>query len=86
MPLRDPQSLLCCSVSLCVGGFLFLATANLQRLLQATEAQINILQEAVVKTCGDTRASFFAPAAGRRILPGSQSDVHRETFLSQTLA
>lgn len=86
MPLRDPLTLLCCTIRLRVAGSSFLTTANLQRLLEATEAQINVLQKAVIETRGDTRASFLAPAAGCGILPGSQGDIHRGTFLSKTLA
>ena len=64
MPLREPLTLLCCTIRFRVTGSSLLTTADLQRLLQAAKAQVNVLQETVVETRGDTRASFLAPATG----------------------
>jgi len=79
-------TLLCCSISFRVTGSGFLAVANFQRLLKTTETQVDVFQKTVVETRGDAWAGFLAPAAGCGILPGSQSDVHRETSLSQAMA
>jgi hypothetical protein len=64
LPLRDPLTLLCCSIRFRATWSGFLTTADFQGLLKTAEAQVDVLQETVVETRGDTRASFLAPATG----------------------